>query len=60
MKGHDNGPKLEESREEGVPIEAKTSTTTTTTTEGFVFDDFGDGDGFDEADDLFVVDEVLN
>ena len=25
------------------------------TTEGFVFDDFGDGDGFDETDDLFVV-----
>ena len=55
LEGHDNGPKLEESREEGVPIEAKTSTTTTTTTEGFVFDDFGDGDGFDEADDFFVV-----
>ena len=23
MEGHDNGPKLEESREEGVPIEAR-------------------------------------
>ena len=49
-----NGPKLEESREEGVPLEASTSTTPTTTTEDFNFDDFGD-DGFEDEDDFFVV-----
>ena len=54
LEGNDNGPKLEESREEGVPLEASTSTTPTTTTEHFNFDDFGD-DGFEDEDDFFVV-----
>ena len=51
LEGHDEGPKLQESREEGVPAKTKT-----TTTAGSLFDDFDEGfvDDF-EDDDFFVV-----
>ena len=51
LEGHDEGPKLQESREEGVPVKTKT-----TTTEDSLFDDFDEGfvDDF-EDDDFFVV-----
>ena len=63
LEGHE-GPKLEESRQEGVPTEppelsmTSTSTTTSTTTTELAFDfgnDFDDEDEFNEGDEFFDI-----